>query len=203
MREDMRRLGVLLSTVLLIGTGSAAAQDSKRGEVSGGWRYYHTAIKIAEPQFGLPLPKDLPKGWFADVAINLSPTFAIVGDVGGTYHSDETNQTINEATTITQSLDFRFHTFMGGVRVRAPQLAATALFCQVLFGREHDSNTRERTITHLVDPLRLRDSASNAVLALDGGITISVVRASVGYVRFFDDADAHAFRFSLGGAVRF
>ena len=51
------------------------------------------------------------------------------------------------------------------------------------------------------------ESSSNTVLALDGGVTISAgwlgVRASAGYARFFSQADADAFRVSLGAGRRF
>jgi hypothetical protein len=100
------------------------------------------------------------------------------------------------------------HAFMGGVRVRAPQNPRFVPFGQVLFGGEHNSSAREltntfsgRTSTSLIE-----NGSSGAALALDAGVTASAfigVRASVGYVRLFGDADADAFRLSLGAAFRF
>src|SRR5688572_3211854 len=42
---NMRRLGLLAGGVLLLAAHSAFAQDTSKGEVSGGWRYYHATIR--------------------------------------------------------------------------------------------------------------------------------------------------------------
>jgi hypothetical protein len=115
------------------------------------------------------------------VAVNVSPKFALVGEA----------------------------TFMGGVRIRAPQRRAIVPFGQVLFGGEHDTSTFERTTQYSQRPstCRSESGSSNAVLALDSGVTmmagVIAVRASAGYVRMFGRADAHAFRLSLGAGFRF
>jgi hypothetical protein len=188
--------------------GPAFAQDSSHGELSAGLRYYHATINSVVTPIQLPLPNDYPKGWYADVAINVSPKFAIVGEAGGTYHADEDGTTTGPVST-QESFDVKFHTFMGGVRVRAPQHAALVPFGQVLFGGEHDSSVDDRTTTFFQNVVSSRREgvSSNAVLALDAGVTAAVgwigARASVGYVRLFSDADSDAFRFSLGGVFRF
>ena len=99
---------------------------------------------------------------------------------------------------------------MGGIRIRAPQHRAVVPFGQVLFGGEHDTSTIARTtqFSQFQPSVSRREiSTSNAVLALDSGITMMAgpiaVRASGGYVRFFSQADADAFRFSLGAGFRF
>ena len=204
----MRRLGLLIAGIWLVAAGSAFAQDTSRGEVSAGWRYYHATISSIVRPVLLQIPNDYPKGWYADVAVNASPKFAIVGEVGGTCQSDDSDTT-SGSVTIQEALDVSFHTFMGGVRVRAPQNAAFVPFGQVLFGGERNTSEFERTTTVIqnVFTTRLDGGTSSAVLALDAGVTAAVgpigVRASVGYARFFSEADADAFRFSLGGAFRF
>ena len=204
----MPRLGVLVTGVLLMVVGTASAQDTSRGEVSGGWRYYHATLSSVIRPIQVRVPTNYPKGWFADAAVNLSPKFAIVGEAGGTYFNDDFSSTTG-VVSVKESLDVRFHTFMGGVRVRAPQLAWFVPFGQVLFGGEHDKSTDERTLTILQNTQTSHQdrSSSNAALALDSGATIALgrigVRASVGYARLFSTADADAFRFSLGAAFRF
>jgi hypothetical protein len=205
-----RRLGLLVPGVLLMVAGTAFAQDTSRGEFSGGWRYYHATLDNIVTIAGVDEPNDYPKGWYADVALHLSPKFAIVGEAGGTYFDDEASQTFGSTLSTTESADVTFHTFMGGVRVRAPQDPRLIPFGQVLFGGEHLSGANDRTITVLQRPTSTshwESSSSNAALALDGGATIRAgvigVRASVGYVRFFGGADADMFRLSLGAAFRF
>jgi hypothetical protein len=96
-----------------------------------------------------------------------------------------------------------------GVRVRAPQMSWFVPFGQVLFGGERDVSSDERTFTAFQNTTTTRQdrSSNNAALALDSGVTIAVgpigIRASGGYVRLFSKADADAFRFSLGAALRF
>ena len=187
----------------------AEAQDTSRGEVTAGWRYYYATIKTVPNTFELDHPNDYPTGWYADVSLNVSPKFAIVGEAGGTYHKDDTSSTTGSITR-TESLDITFHTFMGGVRIRAPQHRALVPFGQVLFGGEPDSSTAERTFQigqSNPSTTRQETNTSNAVLALDGGLTMMAgpiaIRASGGYVRFFSRADADTFRLSLGGGFRF
>jgi hypothetical protein len=194
--------------VLLVVAGAASAQDTSRGEASAGWRYYHATISSVPRPTLLEQPNDYPEGWYADVALNLSPKFAIVGEASGTYHSDEISTTSGSVSRH-ESLDIQFHTFMGGVRVRAPQRAGFVPFGQVLFGGERDASVSESITTVFQNTFTNRQEAdtSNPVLALDAGVTAMAgvigVRASAGYVRFFGEADSDAFRFSLGGAFRF
>jgi hypothetical protein len=182
--------------------GPAFAQDTSRGELSGGWRYYHATIQgLAPIAFNL---NDFPQGWYGDVAANLSPKFAVVGEAGGTYSSNE--RSLSSATRETS--DVRLHVFMGGVRVRAPQNARFIPFGQVLFGGEHNTSARELTSTFSgrTSTSRFERGSSGAALALDAGVTakaIIPVRAAVGYVRLFGEADSDAFRLSLGAACRF
>jgi hypothetical protein len=204
----MRRVELLICGVLLTDASPAFAQDESRGEVSAGWRYHHAVISSVVNPIQLPQPNDYPTGWYADVSLNVSPKFAIVGDVAGTYFKDDVS-TATGVVSVQESLDVRFHTFMGGVRVRAPQNAAFVPFGQVLFGGERDESTGERSITvfQSTSTSRQETASSNPALALDAGATAAVgpigVRTSVGYVRFFGEADSDAFRFSLGGVFRF
>ena len=205
----MRLREMLVIGVLLMIARPAVAQDTSRGEFSGGWRYYHVTLSSVVRPVEVTLPqKNQPKGWYADASANLSPKFAIVGEAGGTYFNDDFSRTTGPVT-IRESYDLKFHTFMGGVRVRAPQIPWFVPFGQVLLGGERDMSADERTITFLQNTTTNRQdrTSNNAALALDSGVTMAVgpigMRGSVGYVRFFSQADADAFRFSLGAAFRF
>ena len=156
---------------------------------------------------------DFSKGWYADVSGNLSPKFAVVGEVGGTYQKDASTQT-QGALTNDEASDITLYTFMGRIRVRPPQNARFVPFGQVLFGAEHNASNYTRTTTIRIPNVSFPPStitregnASDPALALDGGVTIAVgwvgVRAQGGYVRMFKTTDADAFRFSLGGVYRF
>lgn len=206
----MRRVGMLVLGVALIAARSASAQDTSRGEFSGGWRYYH--VRFSGRTSAIPA-KNHPKGWYADAAFNLSPYLSIVGDAGGSYSSNDFSSSGN-GVTATVTSDVKFHTFMGGVRLRAPQLRRFVPFGHVLFGGEHDASVNESTLTTAQRTTRSRreGSSSSPALGLDGGATVALgrigVRASAGYARLFGAADVEggdvgAFRFSLGAAFRF
>jgi hypothetical protein len=209
LRGEMRKLAVLVTGVLLTTAGPVFAQDASRGEFSAGWRYDHATLHDSVRPVQILVPNDLAKGWYADAAVNLSPKFAIVGEAGGTYFSDDVSSTTGPVS-IHESLDMKFHTFMGGVRVRAPQVPWLVPFGQVLVGGERDTSTDERSFTVFQNTSTSQQEvgSSHAALALDGGLTMSVAggvgaRASVGYVRMFSSADADAFRLSLGAVLRF
>jgi len=204
----MVRIGWFAVGVLLTMAGSAFAQDTSRAEASFGWRQHHATISSVVSAIQTQTPNDFPKGWYADVAVNVSEKFAIVAEAAGSYFDDEFTQT-SGPVSIRESMDVKFHTFMGGVRVRAPHTAWIVPFGQVLVGGIRDTSSDERTITVFQSTsTNLQElTSSNAALALDGGVTVSAgwigVRGSVGYARFFSTADADAFRLSIGAAVRF
>lgn len=206
----MRRLGVLVAAAcLLIFSTSAFAQDDSHGEFSGGWRYYHATIHSLVGTVQLTRPKNFQKGWYGDVAVNASEKFALVGEAGGTYDKDHFSQTTGPVS-FDESSNIHVYTFMGGVRIRAPQNEHIVPFGQVLFGGERDTSSDQYSVTFLPNTpsaIPRKNTSGNAALALDSGVTMMVgfvgVRASVGYVRMFSAADADAFRFSLGAAFRF
>jgi hypothetical protein len=204
----MVRGGLFATGVLLIVAGPAFAQDASRAEISAGWRQHHATITSVVRPLQVEVPNDYPKGWYADAAVNVSEKFAIVAEAAGSRFEDAFEQPSN-VVSIRESLDVEFYTFMGGVRVRAPQTAWAVPFGQVLFGGVRNTSVGERTITvfQTTSTTRQEETSSDAALALDGGVTLAIgrigVRASVGYARFFGTADADAFRLSLGAAFRF
>jgi hypothetical protein len=211
----MRRLGLLATGVLLLAAPAAFADDTSRGEVSAGWRYYHTTINSAVTTTfgGQRVTNDFSKGWYVDVSGNVSPKFAVVGEVGALRERGGTTPPVSTVTT-TETWHLTLSTFMGGIRVRAPQHPRIIPFGQVLVGGQRNESDYTRTTTFNIPNFPIPSStstseadASSAALALDGGVTVSIgfvgVRAQAGYVRMFGTTDADAFRVSLGGVYRF
>ena len=102
----MRRIGLLAAAIVLTSASWTFAQDTTRGEFSGGWRYYHASLASVPRSFEIANPNDFPKGWYGDVAFNLSPKFAVVGEGGGTYFRDHVSRTSGILTT-DESLEVR------------------------------------------------------------------------------------------------
>lgn len=206
-QKRMRFGIVLIVNALLVIPRPVAAQDTSKVEFSVGRRWYHVTLNSVVKPKELVLPQ--LRGWYADVSANLSPTFAVVGEVGGTSFSLENTAVLGlGAVSIHESYDLKFHTVMGGVRVRVPRVRWLVPFGQALFGQERDTSSNERMEFVRGVSLNGHDesSSSNAALAFDSGATIAVgpvgVRGAVGYVRFFNRADANAFRFNLGVVLR-
>src|SRR4051794_8175735 len=110
------RFSVLACLLCAVVAAPAAAQ-TPTAELSAGYQFTRT------PDLNLPL------GWYVDVAGNVAPMFAIVGEVSGAYKSES-------IAVGTSSVDAtaRLHTFMGGVRVAARTNPQVVPFGQVLLG---------------------------------------------------------------------
>src|SRR5262245_53600161 len=76
----------------------AAAQDTSRVEVSAGWR-----LLLARQELMAGYRETVPVGWYGEVAVNLSDTFAVVGDVAGAYKIFE--RTERWSSTVTNDVD--------------------------------------------------------------------------------------------------
>jgi hypothetical protein len=81
----------------------AAAQDTPKAELSVGYNW------LGAKQSGDDEWTKFPKGWYADLAGNVSDTLSIVGQVTGNYKRFDDDE-----------VDFRVHTFMGGLRGSSP-----------------------------------------------------------------------------------
>jgi hypothetical protein len=197
----MRSITLLTALVLLM-AGSAAAQTASRSVFSAGWRFYH----VEEENFA--------KGWYADIARTISardatPMFAIVGEVGGSYKNFDETLTIS-GFSVRGSADASIHTFLGGLRVRAGGSPRVMPFGQVLFGAARSKASLEVTASPLPSNLNVSDtqSSTDAAFALDGGVDLGFgglvgVRVAAGYLRVFGDSDSNAFRASAGVVIPF
>jgi hypothetical protein len=106
-----------LACGLSVVAATPAAAQTASAELSAGYQFTRS------PDLNLPL------GWYVDVAGNVAPMFAVVGEVSGAYKSES-------ITVGTSSVDanVRLHTFMGGVRVAARTNPRVVPFGQVLLG---------------------------------------------------------------------
>jgi hypothetical protein len=195
------RLVALLVGLVFLPAGSALAQNQTASEFSGGWRYYHVE------------GENFAKGWYADVARDITardavPTFAIVGEAGGTYKSFDETQVIG-GITLRGSAEGSIHTFLGGLRVRGASRRGVVPFGQVLFGGARSKASVEFMAS---PPFNLNfsneESSTDAAMAVDGGVHLGFegalgVRVAVGYLRVFGDADSNALRVSAGVVIPF
>jgi len=157
----------------------AAAQDEPKVELSGGWNYFAARFNASENW------KHLGRGWYADVAGNLTSRWAVVGQVSVYY------------TTITDpgelDTDFKAHPFLGGVRARAAARGSATPFVQFLVG-----GTQVKT-----RQMELRGSETSLTFQAGGGVNLMLgartgIRVSADYVRIIGKDDGEVTR---GGAI--
>ena len=200
----MRRLAALVVGILALTGGTAIAQD--RPEISAGWRLLHISGSDAADISGSEDEGvNLPKGWYVDVAVPITPMFSIVGDVGGNYKSESvsfTEQGISFSGTAKVSL----HTFLGGIRLRATENPRVTPFAQLLFGAARGSATVEAAVggVPLVD---FDESGTDAALSLGAGVNLTAgsigVRLQAEWLKILEDESGNAFRFGAGVVIPF
>jgi hypothetical protein len=183
----MKWLGASLLSLMVIGVAApAAAQDTPKAEISGGYNW------LAAKQSGGDEDEEwvkFPKGWYFDVAGNISDTLSVVGQVTGNYKTFEDDSKTN------------IHTYMFGIRGSSPGLVRG--FGQVLLGG---------VATKVEDEFfGIDENETNFGLQIGGGVNLIGsggvgLRVGLDYIRVFasedglvlagDDLDA--FRFNVG-----
>ena len=99
-RGTMKWIGASLLCLMGIGVATpAAAQDTPKAVISGGYNWA-AAKSPGDDEY-----EKLPKGWYFDVAGNVTDAVSIVGQVTGNYKTLED-----------EDFKLKFHTFMVGVR---------------------------------------------------------------------------------------
>ena len=179
---------VLAVTIVALALPAPAfAQSSPVVEVGGGWNF----LRLYDDEF----PDDernFPKGWYAEVAGNVTPVFAVVGQVFGNYKTLEDEDVNAQA-------DLTLYGFMGGVRVQGPGLVSP--FGEVLGGAVRSKFE--------VEGFGPEDTETDGMLMLGGGVTFRAspafgVRVSGDYIRVFaEDEGANLFRAGVGIVIGF
>lgn len=148
------------------------AAQTATTELSAGYQFTRT------PDLSLPL------GWYVDVAGNVAPMFAVVGEVSGAYKSE----TISVGTSSVDAT-VRLHTFMGGVRVVARTNPKLVPFGQVLFGAARLSGGVTAS-GPAVSVIAATDADTELALQIGGGLNLMTsesfgVRVGADYRRIF------------------
>jgi opacity protein-like surface antigen len=200
-----RIVRTLLCIVAVLGfSASSHAQTAPRAEFSAGWRLLNI------PDAGISSESEtMPLGWYADVAGNLTQTFAVVGEVGGNYK--DFSETITQlGINVNVDANFNVHTFMGGVRFSARQSPAFTPYVQALFGLARATGEVEGQATVAGRTITINQSVSDSDFAFDadGGVNFKVsdafaLRVGAGYLRVGTSDGGNAFRFGVGVVIPF
>ena len=146
------------------------------------------------------------KGWYFDVAGNLTPMLGVVFQVGGNYKTFEETVTAS-GITATATADLKVHEFLGGMRLNARSASAVVPFLQVLAGGVNGSAEVSASTTIPGQPpiaFSQEDSSTNFALQLGGGANFGLsesvgLRVGADYLRIFEeDSGANLFRFYAG-----
>jgi hypothetical protein len=198
MRQRVRAFAALGAVALTLGTTApAAAQGFPRTEVSAGYQLLEFSAA----------DETLSKGWYADVAGNLTRYLGIVFQVGGDY-KEVTSSFTNAGVTITATGDLHVHQFMGGVRVSG-RARAVVPFGEFLVGGINGSVRGEGSAVANGQTLfatSSSDSSTEFAMQAAGGANIMFtdrigVRGTVGYVRVFDEDEGVNVIRVAGGVV--
>ena len=192
-----RVLGLCLA--VLVVSAPVAAQTTPRTEISGGYQF--VTFSVDEES------ESLPKGWYFDVAGNVSPMLGIVFQVGGNYKTFEESVTLGGGT-FTATADLKVHEFLGGVRLNARDNPRLVPYGQLLVGGINGAIELTATSTIPGVPgFSEDDSSTNFALVLGGGVNFGVsesvgIRFGVNYLRIFEeDAGSNVFGFHVGVVV--
>ena len=176
----------------------AFAQSVPKVELSGGYQFLNFSAEDES--------ESMPKGWYFDVAGNLSPMLGLVFQVGGNYKTFGESVSLG-GITATASADLSVHEFLGGARLNARSDSAIVPFGQVLVGAVSTSvEVSGSTTIPGMAPITFNeeDSGTDFGLEAGGGVNFALsdtlgLRVGADYLRVFaDDGGANAFRFAVG-----
>jgi opacity protein-like surface antigen len=197
----MYRLNVRVLAFCLAVLGMAVpvfAQSAPKAELSAGYQFLNFVVDGEN--------ESMAKGWYFDVAGNLTPTFGLVFQIGGNYKNFEESVSLGGITSIA-SADLKVHEFLGGVRLNSNARSTIVPFGQVLVGGMNGSVDVSSTTTlpgQAPISFNQSDSGTNFALQAGGGVNLGLtdgvgLRVGADYLRIFDDSGgANLFRFNVG-----
>jgi opacity protein-like surface antigen len=213
----MKSVSVLVCLVVLAASTPASAQDFPRVDISGGYQ-----AVMADEEF-------FTKGWYFDVAGNVTSLLGIVFQVGGNSSSFSESETFTDpgfppffppsTTTTSSSEDVSLNQYMGGVRLNARGGRVTP-FGQFLVGAVKSSSegTFSFTLTYnppssnfpnISESESFSDEATDFAIQMGGGVDIRIaggfgVRAGGDYIRVSGEEEGlNMFRFAVGALYSF
>ena len=195
-----RAAGILLLT--LGAALPAHAQDERKAEISGGYQL----LTLHEGE----VDETLGTGWYADVAGNFGPIFAVVVQVSGNYKSYGQDEIFNGIRAVIDA-QLNVHTYLGGVRV-GPRQAKISPYAEFLIGGATASVDVSSTVTSNGQTIFSNsgsESGTDVAMQFGGGVTIWFsnrvgVRGAASYLRVWgDDDEANAIRVAGGITVGF
>jgi hypothetical protein len=180
----MKWAGAALMCLMVVAIATPAAAQAPKAEISAGYNWM--AAKAGDDDSY----EKFPKGWYSDVAGNVTDTVSIVGQINGSYKTFED-----------ESFKLKVHTFLFGVR--GSSTGNVRGFGQVLVGAAKFSGE---------DTLGVGFSAAETDLAFQVGGGVNMGSGPVGarigldYLRINskDDGEVlegdsvNGFRFTVG-----
>jgi len=199
-------MGALVFACLSIAL-PAAAQDVPRAEISGGYQMLH----LWAEDNGDTTSETLGKGWYADVAGNVTKSLGLLFQVSGNYKTLQESFS-NAGLTATATAHVKVHQFFGGIRVNSRPNRTVTPFAQVLIGAFHTSGSAEASVTmggQTSSASSDIESATDFALQFGGGVNIMLsktvgVRGGVDYIRVFEsDSGFNGLRVAIGAVFAF
>jgi hypothetical protein len=196
--SKMNVVAGLVMAGAIVAAGPASAQTPPPVQVSGGYQFLHLS--------GDGEGESLGKGWYGEVAGNLTPMFSAVFEIGGSYKSIDESLTIGGVTS-TFSLDINVHQFLGGIRASSRRNPSIVSFGQVLVGAVKFSADGGVSASGAgSEPISFSSSGSFTEFGLQiaGGADFHLtdragLRLGAGYTRIFlDEGGGNAFRAIVG-----
>ena len=178
-----------LACALCAVVAAPATAQTAATELSGGYQFTRT------PDL------NLPPGWYVDVAGNVAPMFAVVGEVTGAYKSE----TVAVGTSSVDAT-VNLHTFMGGVRVAARTHPKVVPFGQVLLGAARVGGGVTAS-GPAVSVFEVSDADTRFALQIGGGVNLMTagnfgVRLGLDYRRIFvSEGGENEFRVAAGVVI--
>ena len=147
---SLKQIWVFCFALAMLTSVPSFAQERPKAEFSAGYDFLRLTGDAAQ---------NLPSGWYGEIASNVTPTWAVVGQITGHY----------------QNLDpANLHTFGGGIRFQT-QHPKAAPFGQMLVGLAVlSSNSTVSLPPNHTGPVRLglRGSSGSAFLQVGAGIDL-------------------------------
>lgn len=114
------RVGLMAALLLVVFSGPVMAQSTPSLEIGVGYAYLRD-----EGAAGIDDSENLPLGWYADIAANLSDSLGLVGEVSGSYKTFDSGGP--------DEFKIRFESLLGGPRLTHRGDGAN-FYAQVLAG---------------------------------------------------------------------